>query len=160
MAEKNLIWRLKQVNLSLEQFGRLHLRQRNMSPSQCLLLDYMLSQEENAFCATALHEEFGISKAALSSILKGLKQMGYLEIVSDPTDDRKKRIFLTSKACEEQKRIVEEMEESEALLCRGFSQEEKRGMEEYLDRMLFNLKKERKENRFSKEKAAFGKKNG
>ena len=86
----NIVLLLKKLNLALEQCGREHMKRLDISPSQGLALSYLFSREGYVTYSTQLHKQFGISKPAISSTLKGLKKKGYLEMVVNEADDRKK----------------------------------------------------------------------
>ncbi|QWT56066.1 hypothetical protein KP626_04125 [Christensenella sp. MSJ-20] len=92
---KNLIWTLKQLHLSLEQYGKILLEDMELSPTQCILLHYLLSRRgQDIYGADLLAT---LAKASVSSTLKALRQ-GYLRMKEDPLDDGKKQIILMEKA--------------------------------------------------------------
>lgn len=140
--ENTIILLLKQLNLCLEQYGREHMKNLDISPSQSLALDYLFSQKGHAVYATELHEKFGISKSAISATLKGLKQKGYLKMAINPEDDRKKQIILTSKAYEIKKQIDAGLLEQQARLCRQISEQHLKILESALQIMIHNIKQE------------------
>ena len=111
---KNLMWTLKQLHLSLEQYGRTTMKDLDLSPTQSAVLHYLLAQKGQIVYAVDLHEILGISKSSVSSALKSLKQKGYLTTAGDPVDDRKKRIALTQKAMD-----MEQAIEASLLACAG-----------------------------------------
>lgn len=140
--ENTILLLLKQLNLCLEQYGRDHMKNLDISPSQSLALDYLFSQKSHAVYATELHEKFGISKSAISATLKGLKQKGYLKMVINPEDDRKKQIVLTSKAYEIKKQIDAGLLEQQARLCRQIPEQHLEILENALQIMIHNIKQE------------------
>ena len=120
--EDNLILLLKQLNISLDQYSRSQMKRlphADLSPSQGFVLDYLFSQRGGIVYATDLHEKFRISKAAISSILKDLKQKGYLEMAANPEDDRKKQLLLTPKAYAVHEEIDAFLLAQQRQLCRG-----------------------------------------
>ena len=102
--QENLMWTLKQLHLTLEQYGRTTMKDLDLSPTQSAVLHYLLAQKGQVVYAVDLHELLGISKSSVSSALKSLKQKGYLTTAGDPVDDRKKRIALTPKAMDTTRR--------------------------------------------------------
>ena len=92
---KNLMWTLKQLHLSLEQYGKIQLQDMDLSPTQGILLHYLLTHKGQDIYGVDLHTTLGISKSSVSSTLKALKQKGYLRMKENPLDDRKKQIVLT-----------------------------------------------------------------
>ena len=109
---------LRQLNQSLEHEGREQMKRLDISPSQGLILHYLLSQKGRTVFSAELHRQFGMSKSALSTALKGLKQRGYLVMTTDPGDDRKKGIVLTDRAQEAEKQIREGLDLQQERLCR------------------------------------------
>ena len=67
MYESNIIWLLKQLNISLDQYGREEMKSEDITPSQGWVLNYLFSCGEQATYATDIHAECGISMAAISS---------------------------------------------------------------------------------------------
>ena len=140
--ENNIIFLLKQLNLSLDQYRKERMKNMDISPSESLALDYLLSQKSHTLYATELHEKFGISKSTISTTLKGLKRKGYLKTVVNPQDDRKKQIILTDKAYEMEQRINAGLWEQQEYLCREISQQQMEILKTGLNIMLQNIKPE------------------
>ena len=140
--EDNIILLLKQLHLSLEQYGREQMKGLDLSPAQSLALGYLFSRKGHTVYATELHGTFGISKSAISSTLKGLKKNGYIETTVNPKDDRKKQIILTDKALMIEAQIHTRMQEQQSRLCRNIPQPHLEIMENGLHTMLANLKEE------------------
>ncbi len=140
--EIQIILLLKQLSLSLEQYGREQLKSLGISPTQGIALDYLLSQQGRTRYASQLHHDFGISKPAISATLKGLKKKGYVETAVNPEDDRKKQILLTPKAREIEKKINENLLEQQAQLCRGIPEQQLVIFSDVLRAMIRNVKRE------------------
>lgn len=135
-----LIPLLRRLNLKLEQYGRAQMRPLGLSTSEGLTLCYLAQHSGRDLCAAQLHEQLGVSKAALSATLKSLCRKGYLEMEFFPGDDRKKRIIPTRRALELRRHIDEQMLEHSAGLCRGIPPQEVEAAEQALNTMLRNLK--------------------
>ena len=75
-----LIPLLRRLNLMLEQYGRAQMRPLELSTSEGLTLCYLVQHSGRDLCAAQLHEQLGVSKAALSATLKSLCRKGYLEM--------------------------------------------------------------------------------
>ena len=86
---KHIILIIKELNQALEHDAKENMKILDLTPSQSFTLDYLLSQDSNVY-TTQLHEVFKISKSAISSILKGLKNKGYLKLENSSEDERKK----------------------------------------------------------------------
>ena len=140
--QKNLMWTLKQLHLSLEQYGKIQLEDMELSPPQCILLHYLLSHKGQDIYGVDLHATLGISKSSVSSTLKALRQKGYLRMKEDPLDDRKKQIVLTEKAYDAEQLIQASLLAQQKRLCHEIPKQRLEWLEEDLDQMLCNLKKE------------------
>lgn len=140
MEEGQIVGLLKRLNHLLDGYGRNLAGQRGISQSQCVMLWYLLDQRGRTVCATDIHLVFEISKASISTVLKGLKKEGYLNLVSVPGDDRKKQIVLTEKAYEAEKAIREGMGAIQEHLFLGIGEAELQVVERSLARMIENLK--------------------
>ena len=139
---RNIVLLLKQLNLFLEQYRREQMKNLDISPSQSLVLDYLLSRKGRTVYATELHEKFGISKAAISATLKSLRQKGYVKMVVNPKDDRKKQIILMSKAYKIEQYIDASLMEQQAYLCREIPKQHLEILESGLNTMIRNMKRE------------------
>ena len=113
-----------------------------MSASQCNVLGYLTDHEEQDICARDLHISLGLSKANVSSLLKKLKNGGYISFASDSLDERLKHIHLTEKADELKGEIEQGFRDLEGCMYQGFTEGEKLLLTELLGRMLKNLKQQ------------------
>ena len=140
--QQNVMWTLKQLYLALEQQGKLRLKNIDLSPTQGVVLHYLLTHKEQDIYGVDLHTILGISKSSISSTLKALKQKGYLKMKVNPLDDRKKQIVLTDKAYNAQQLIDSGLIEQERILCKEIPEQRLEFLEKDLDKMLCNLKSE------------------
>ena len=140
--QQNVMWTLKQLYLALEQQGKLRLKNIDLSPTQGVVLHYLLTHKEQDIYGVDLHTILGISKSSISSTLKALKQKGYLKMKVNPLDDRKKQIVLTDKAYNAQQLIDSGLIEQEKILCKEIPEQRLEFLEKDLDKMLWNLKSE------------------
>lgn len=140
--QQNVMWTLKQLYLTLEQHGKLQLKNIDLSPTQGVVLHYLLAHKEQDIYGVDLHTTLGISKSSISSTLKALKQKGYLKMKVNPLDDRKKQIVLTEKAYKAQQLIDSGLIEQQKILCKEIPEKRLELLEKDLDKMLCNLKRE------------------
>lgn len=140
--QQNVMWTLKQLYLALEQQVKLRLKNIDLSPTQGVVLHYLLTHKEQDIYGVDLHTILGISKSSISSTLKALKQKGYLKMKVNPLDDRKKQIVLTDKAYNAQQLIDSGLIEQEKILCKEIPEQRLEFLEKDLDKMLCNLKSE------------------
>ncbi len=85
---------------------------------------------------------FDVSHATVSGIVSRLEEKGYVSVETDKSDRRAKNVRVTDKEREmfrEMKAHQRAMEES---LLKGFSDDERRSLSEYLGRIYANLEEE------------------
>lgn len=130
--KQNLLCTFKQLQLALEQYGKVQLKELDLSTTQGMVLYYLLTQKGRRLCAVDLHTALGLSKSAVSSTLKGLRQKGYLDVEVDPADDRKKRIVLTAKARQVEAALDAGLERQQRELCADIPDQHKAWLEDDL----------------------------
>ncbi len=140
--QRNFMWTLKQLHILLEQYGKRQMQDMDLTPTQSILLQYLLAHKGQEICGIDLHTTLRISKSSVSSTLKALKQKGYVNLREDPMDDRKKQILLTEKAYNAEQLIQSSLLRQQKYLCEGIPTQRLQYLEEDLEQMLCNLKKE------------------
>lgn len=140
--ECNILLLLKQLSLSLDQYGRNQMKRLSLSPSQSLALIFLFSRDGHKVYAVDFHESFGISKSAVSSAIKELRKKGYVKTAANPQDDRMKQIFLTQKAFAVKEQIEKELQEEQNRLCGEIPRQSLEIMEKALHTMISNLRQE------------------
>lgn len=136
---------LRQINVFLELMCREQIAQNGLTTSQNFCLAYLLRRgDDDSICPTELCRASGVSRPAVSALLKELKKKGYLEMTADPGDDRKKHILLTEKAREYEQKMQENIKRTRDCLCRDIPEEDILVTERCLGIMIKNLKNETK----------------
>ena len=90
MARDNRLIGIQQEKLADRVRGR-----KGLTAAQAFMLWYILRHAEEGTSLTAMHREFGYSKAAISSSLKNLREKGYVRMERCLEDDRRKLLFAT-----------------------------------------------------------------
>ena len=132
-----IVFLVRQLSQALEQNARPQVEPLGLSTAQASVLCCVLRRE--GVCASELHRQLGVSKAALSATLKSLRQGGYLEVALCPGDDRKKQLLPTPRARALGARMERELEQQERRLCRGLTRGQQRAARQCLRQMLGNL---------------------
>ena len=76
-----LIQENRQINIQLEQSGNRAMAQKGLTAIQAHILLYILDHSDRGISLTDIHREFGYSMAAMSGLVKRLREK--LEGVSD-----------------------------------------------------------------------------
>ena len=111
-----------------------------MSGAQGNILNYILVDgRKRRVYQKDIEKEFGLRPSTATEALKNLEAKGLICRISEKQDGRLKRIELTSKAEEIRHLITSEIAESENLLLKGITEEERRIFIEIGKKMLKNL---------------------
>ena len=111
-----------------------------MSGAQGNILNYILVDgRKRPVYQKDIEKEFGLRPSTATEALKNLEAKGLICRISEKQDGRLKRIELTSKAEEIRHLITSEIAESENLLLKGTTEEERRIFIEIGKKMLKNL---------------------
>ena len=111
-----------------------------MSGAQWNILNYILVDgRKRPVYQKDIEKEFGLRPSTATEALKNLEAKGLICRISEKQDGRLKRIELTSKAEEIRHLITSEIAESENLLLKGITEEERRIFIEIGKKMLKNL---------------------
>ena len=134
MARDNRLIGIQQEKLADRVMGR-----KGLTAAQAFMLWYILRHAEEGTSLTAMHREFGYSKAAISSSLKNLREKGYVRMERCLEDDRRKLLFAT----EAGRQLEGFIETSADRICRqvyaGFSPAELRELDRLQKKMRRNL---------------------
>ena len=111
-----------------------------MSGAQGNILNYILVDgRKRPVYQKDIEKEFGLRPSTATEALKNLEAKGLICRISEKQHGRLKRIELTSKAEEIRHLITSEIAESENLLLKGITEEERRIFIEIGKKMLKNL---------------------
>lgn len=143
MEDENVMRMLKKLNLEMESMLNSVVFEYGVTASQCNVLGYLTNHCNQDICPRDIHTSLGLSRATVSSLLKKLKNNGFLIFETDPSDDRLKRVVLTEKAKEMGEKIDRSFAQSQSLLYEGFTEEEKELLCGLLEKMLMNLRNRR-----------------
>lgn len=134
-----LLFDLRRLHLAVEQASRPQLEPLGLTSAQAVVLGWLLESGHGEVCASHLHRQTGLSRAAISATLKHLQRGGYLEVAACPGDERKKRIVLTRKARELQAALASCAAQQQEHMCAGLTAQQLRTFAECLRRMQQNL---------------------
>lgn len=114
----------RRICIQMEQWANASLAHRELTAIQAQILMYILSRSEQGTSLTAIHQEFGGSMAALSSMVKRLKEKGYVRVEQCAGDDWRKLLFATEKAKKTEEFLCRTTRQIRQRLYACFSQEE------------------------------------
>lgn len=141
LKEEKLLGYIRQISAVVDAHCRTTSEQLELTPMQCFCIMYIHENKGSDFCSTDLCDILGTSRASVSLLLKGLKQKGYLQMISVEGDDRKKQLELTPKAAEFTVFLKEDMDSLDQALIEGIPAEDIPVISRGLKIMLANIKK-------------------
>ena len=129
----------RQISFQLEQAVNRAMVQKGLTGIQAHLLLYILAHSERGTSLTDIHRDFGYSMAALSGLVKRLREKGYVRVEPCAQDDRRKLLFGTEKGAEVRLFLDHAILQAQDRLYDGFSQEELVTLDRLQKKILRNL---------------------
>ena len=141
---------IKKLHFLMDQLMNRKLQELELTSAQGHAIGFLRCSKEPP-CARDMETAYGLSHATVSGILSRLEGKGFIEQTPDPRDRRVKRICLLEKgtACSES--IRRHIDESEAIMGEGFTDEELEQFRLYLRRAISNLEQSIRENHCNRE---------
>lgn len=142
-GRKPVAFRIKSLNNEFKRhFDRsaIHRNDANLTGMQFAFLGYISdrAQSEDVF-QRDIEVEFNIRRSTASGMLQLLEREGYIERYSVPSDARLKKIVLTDKAREQDKKAKEDMDLFDQKITAGLTDEELRELYRILDKIEKNI---------------------
>lgn len=129
----------RQIHIQIEQMGNRAMAQKGLTATQAQVLLYILNHAEQGVSLTDIHREFRYSMAALSELVKRLREKNYVRVERCARDDRRKLLLGTEKGKEVRAFLNRAISETQDQLYSGFSQEELAALDCLQKKMLRNL---------------------
>ena len=129
----------RQINFQIERAATQTIAQKGLTGIQAHLLLYILDHSETGTSLTDIHREFGYSMAALSGLVKRLREKDYVRTEPCARDDRKKLLFGTEKGAQVREFLDSAILQTQDRLYSGFTQEELATLDRLQKKMLRNL---------------------
>ncbi|AFM00179.1 transcriptional regulator [Desulfitobacterium dehalogenans ATCC 51507] len=103
------------------------------------IIAYLAENKDKDIFQKDIEEMFTVNRSTASKVLKLMEQKELIDRQSVPYDARLKKLVLTPKALALHESIVEDIDNLEAMLIRGFTEEEIVQFYSYIQRMKNNL---------------------
>ena len=129
----------RRICIQMEQWANSSLARWELTAIQAQILLYILKRSDQGTSLTSLHRDFGYSMAALSGMLKRLKEKGYVRVEHCAGDDRRKLLFATEKATQVHDFLVQTTGQIQHRLYDCFSSEELVTLDRLQKKLLSNL---------------------
>ena len=129
----------RQISIQLELLANRVMAQKGLTTIQAHMLLYILAHSAQGTSLTDIHREFGYSMAALSGLVKRLREKGYVRVEPCVRDDRRKLLFGTRKGEEVREFLDRTLIFAQDQLYREFSAQELAELDRLQKKMLHNL---------------------
>lgn len=131
---------IKRIHDCLEKQANNNLRPKGLTMMQMAVLMVLRESAEKRLSLKELERHFRVAQSTIAGIIMRLEQKGFVEAFGDAGDKRVKLACITAagEACCED--AVDDMDKTEEMLLRGFSQEERELFHALLTKAAANLK--------------------
>lgn len=114
------------------------LAQMDLTAAQGHIMGY-LAHSTRPPCPRDIEETFRLSHPTVSGLLCRLEKKGFIELRTDPSDRRCKRIYVLPKGTECQQLMHQAIQSNELRLVNGFTPEEQTQFYAFLERAIANM---------------------
>lgn len=111
----------------------------NITGMQRWTLGFLNDRADTEIYQKDIEQEFKVSRATASNMLQLMERKGLISRKTASCDARQKKLMLTPEARKLLDRAEQDIYEMEARIQDGFSEEEKKKLLEYLDRIMKNI---------------------
>ncbi len=115
--------------------------QEGLTANQCRIIGYLYCNRSRDVFQKELEEYLGIRRSTVTQMLQLMERNDLLMRVSAEQDARQKRLLLTARGEELQKRGMQCIDSFEQRLCEGISDEELDAFMETMEKLTANLKR-------------------
>lgn len=134
---------IKLISKELEINKNNDLKKYDMTAQQFHVIMLISLNSDKKIFQKDIEKDMDITGATASGIISRLEAKGYITRRTLDNDSRFKYLNLTDKALKLKDKIFVNIEKHEMIMTQGFSEEEKKTLMEFLERMLNNLQKEK-----------------
>lgn len=129
----------KKISEKLEKRANCKSGDQDVTFSQGKVLWYLHKREKEDVTLRDIEKFFDCSHATVSGIVSRLEEKGYVVLETSESDRRAKNVRITEKEKASFRCMRSRQQETEEWLLREFSDEEKKLLTEYLQRVYANL---------------------
>lgn len=132
-------FKIKQINNVYEKDLTNRLKILGITSSQCAVLDYLFHTNKEEVNQIDVEKSLNLKNPTVTGLLKRLDEKGFILCVPSSTDRRRKKIYLTEKAYDIQRRMEADRKKMDKALTRGMTKREIEAVHKALDKMLYNI---------------------
>lgn len=129
----------KQINNLYEKEINNQLKGIGITSSQCEVLDYLFHCDKEEVNQRDIERALSLKNPTVTGILQRLDEKGYILIVPNGKDKRRKNVYLTEKAYDIQRKMEANRRKVDRNLTIGMSKREVEALQKMLGRVLYNM---------------------
>ena len=129
----------KQINTVYEKDINNQLKGIGITSSQCEVLDYLFHCDKEEVNQRDIEKALNLKNPTVTGLLQRLDEKGYVLIVPNGKDKRKKNVYLTEKAYDIQRRMEADRRRIDKNLTLGMTRREVQALQKMLNRVLYNV---------------------
>lgn len=129
----------KQINTVYEKDINNQLKGIGITSSQCEVLDYLFHCDKEEVNQRDIEKALNLKNPTVTGLLQRLDEKGYVLIVPNAKDKRKKKVYLTEKAYDIQRRMEADRRRIDKNLTLGMTRREVQALQKMLNRVLYNV---------------------
>lgn len=130
---------VKQINNIYEKELNERLKKLGITSSQCAVLDYLFHTNKEEVNQRDVEKNLSLKNPTVTGILKRMEEKGFILIVPNASDKRKKNIYLTEKAYDIQRKMDADRRKLDKRLTIGLSKKEIEVLSRGLEKVLYNI---------------------
>ena len=131
--------KVKQINNVYEKELTERLKIIGITSSQCAVLDFLFHTNKDEVNQIDVEKGLNLKNPTVTGLLKRLDEKGFIFCVPSSTDRRRKKIYLTEKAFDIQRKMEADRRKVDKALTRGMTKREIEAAHKALDKMLYNI---------------------
>lgn len=131
---------IKQIHDSLEKSANNQLREKDLTMMQVSVLQALQRAENHEMTMKEIERHFQIAQSTVAGIISRLEKKEYVKTYGSEEDRRIKIVSITEKGVLCSKEAEKNMLDTETLISKGFTREEKTLLTSLLQRVLNNVK--------------------
>ncbi len=132
-------FKIKQINNVYEKDLTERLKKLGITSSQCAVLDYLFHTDKEEVNQIDIEKNLNLKNPTVTGLLKRLDENGFVFCVPSNTDKRRKKVYLTEKAYDIQRRMEADRKKMDKTLTLGMTKREIEAAHKLLDKMLYNI---------------------
>lgn len=137
---KSIPKEIRQIsNLLKRNIEMAHNKNEDITRTQCWVIGFIYHNQDKDIFQKDIEQELNMRRSSASQLITMLENKGYIMRQNVSYDKRLKKLVLTPRGVEHQNNLIKFIEEFDAYVARGLSDDELNKFYEILDKIKLNL---------------------